>query len=155
MTRFILFTFILLVVNNLSGQNSNCEQDRESSSAPTSLTEQLDKMGIDDSPILNEYESDYLNFFYPDSISRFDFAGKKIGFMCNRLISNKQDYFKDVRLQLNNNAKVMSFLVLFDDSQKIESGGYDAFIVYWSKFDLSSADLLKIIKKESGTKTKK
>ena len=43
--------------------------------------EQLDKIGIDNSPLLNSYESEYLNVVFKDSLNGFDFHGKKIGFI--------------------------------------------------------------------------
>ena len=38
-------------------------------------------MGIDNSPLLNSYESEYLNVVFKDSLNGFDFHGKKIGFI--------------------------------------------------------------------------
>ena len=38
-------------------------------------------MGIDNSPLLNSYESEYLNVVFKDSLNGSDFHGKKIGFI--------------------------------------------------------------------------
>ena len=40
-------------------------------------------MGIDNSPLLNSYESEYLNVVFKDSLNGFDFLRKKIGFICS------------------------------------------------------------------------
>ena len=38
-------------------------------------------------------------------------------------------------------------LYIFNATQKAESGGYDAAIVYWSKFSLPIEDVVKRLKK--------
>ena len=54
-------------------------QIQNSNDIPKVFLEQLDKMGIDNSPLLNSYESEYLNVVFKDSLNGFD--GKKIGFI--------------------------------------------------------------------------
>ena len=42
-----------------------------------------EKTGVDNSLLLNNYESTYLNAIFKDSLNGFDFHGKKIGFIRN------------------------------------------------------------------------
>lgn len=56
-------------------------QIQNSNDIPKVFLEQLDKIGIDNSPLLNSYESEYLNVVFKDSLNGFDFHGKKIGFI--------------------------------------------------------------------------
>lgn len=150
MNKLFIFSFLLLIMSDLYGQSDIVRNDRDVSSLPQSIINYLDEMGTDNSPILNKYESEYFNFFYKDFRKDFDFTGKKVGFMLSRRITDKKTYFEDERkYQLNNTTTVSANLVLFDEKQKIESGGYDAFIVYWSKFPISAENLLEKIKKSS------
>ena len=59
---------------------------------PNENISQLDKMGLEDSPLLNEFESDYFNVVYKDSLNEFDFSGKKIGFIHRGAKSNKKEF---------------------------------------------------------------
>ena len=43
----------------------------------------LEKTRVDNSLLLNNYESTYLNAIFKDSLNGFDFHGKKIGFIRN------------------------------------------------------------------------
>ena len=44
---------------------------------PQSLLDNYEEMGKNDSLLLNEYESQYLNFIFEKSRKDFDFTGKK------------------------------------------------------------------------------
>ena len=82
-------------------------QIQNSNDIPKEFLEQLEKMGVDNSPLLNGYESEYLNVLY------FDMQKKHI-LDKNNICNN-------------------GHLYVFNTSQKEESGGYDGAIVYWSK----------------------
>ena len=88
-------------------------------------------MGIDSSSILNEYEGKYLNFIFKIDPQDYNLVGKKVGFT-----RSKTDYFKETRERYYRNSTTVggSSLYIFNTAQKEESGGYDAAIVYWSKF---------------------
>ncbi|AIQ00214.1 hypothetical protein Q787_11480 [Ornithobacterium rhinotracheale H06-030791] len=113
------------------------------SEIPKDLLVNLNKMGVDSSPILNEYEGKYLNFIFKISPQDFNFIGKKVGF-----IKGKIDYFRNTRERFNNNSSVVggSGIYIFNTTQKIESGGYDAAIVYWNKFSLPIEEVIKRLK---------
>ena len=75
MRKYFAITLMLFFCMNIFGQV------REFHSIPTERSNQLDKMGIDDSTMLNSYESDFLNEVFKDSLKVFDFIGKRIGFL--------------------------------------------------------------------------
>lgn len=113
------------------------------SEIPKDLLENLDKMGIDSSSILNEYEGRFLNFIFNIDPQDFNLVGKKVGFSRNKI-----DYFRDTREHFYRNSTTVggSGLYIFDTTQKAESGGYDAAIVYWSKFLIPTKDVIKRLK---------
>ena len=109
------------------------------SEIPKDLLENMDKMGVDNSSILNEYEGRYFNFIFNIDPQNFNLVGKKVGFL-----GSKVDYFSDTRSPDRNFTTVGgSSLYIFDTTQKVETGGYDAAIVYWSKFTLRPEDVVK------------
>lgn len=84
----------------------------------------------------------------------FDFTHKKVGFITGssgKTKINKEMYFDmqekhsaDANYPCDNGS-----LYIFDATQKDESGGYDAAIVYWSKFILPTEDIIKQLKEET------
>jgi hypothetical protein len=101
---------------------------------PSDSLIQLDKTG-DDLEVLNCFESSFLNAVFKDTLNHFDFTNKKVGFIMGGSKSSKKDYFNmqkkyfaDKKNPVDNGS-----LYLLNETQKMESGGYDAVIVYWSK----------------------
>lgn len=119
-------------------------QVREFSVIPIDLLDNLNKMGIDNSSILNDYEGKYLNFIFKIDTDDFNLVGKKVGFL-----GSKKDYFKQTQERFSRNSTTVgaSGLYIFNATQKEDSGGYDAAIVYWSKFSLPIEDVVKRLKK--------
>jgi hypothetical protein len=108
---------------------------------PKDLLENLDKMGIDNSSILNEYEGRYLNFIFKIDPQDFNLVGKKVSFTRSKI-----DYFSWTR---DNSTTVGgSSLYIFDTTQKAESGGYDAAIIYWNKFVIPIEKVIKRLKEQ-------
>lgn len=114
------------------------------SEIPTDLLENLDKMGIDSSSILNEYEGRYLNFIFKIDPQDFNLVGKKVGFKLS-----KKYYFNTTRERFNTNSTVISNsgLYIFDTTQKAESGGYDAAITSWDIFVIPIEKVVRRVKK--------
>jgi len=129
---------------NESGQRYEL-QVHNFSEIPKDLLENLDKMGIDSSSILNEYEGRYLNFIFKINPQDFNLNGKKVGFL-----GSKIDYFKDTHERFYRNSTTVggSSLYIFDTTQKVESGGYDAAITYWNKFVIPTEKVVKRLKKQ-------
>ena len=120
-------------------------QVRNFNDIPKEILEQLDKMGVDNSPLLNCYESAYLNVIFKDSLNGFNFSNKKVGFMSG---GDKIHYFDMQKKHIiNKNSPCDNgTLYIFDVAQKAESGGYDAAIVYWSKFLIPTEKIVKRLK---------
>ena len=144
MKKLLLIFVVLFLVMNLFGQVRNFED------IPKDILKHLDKMGIDDSLVLNKYESAYFNAFFRDSLKEFDFMNKKIGFI-QALVGkiSKQEYFKDERERYCSNiTPISATLYVFDEKQKEESGGYDAAIMCWSKIFIPIEKIVKRLKKQ-------
>ena len=66
--------------NGMNRQQIHELQVRNFSEIPTDLLEDLDKMGMDSSSILNEYEGRYLNFIFKIDTNNFNLVGEKSRF---------------------------------------------------------------------------
>jgi hypothetical protein len=111
---------------------------------PTELLIHIGNMGIDSSLILNEYEGKYLNFIFKVNPQDFNLVGKKLTY------KSKKGFFKDEKEWFFRGEKSGvggATLYIFNAAQKEESGGYDAAIIYWSKFLLPVEQVIKRLKK--------
>lgn len=133
---------IIVCCTSLYGQtqNSNTKFD--------TLFNHMHRIGTDDSLLLNAYESAFLNIIFKPDSRRFDFSGKKVGFLKISGQSGKMWYFKMQKKHLVDNEQPCDNgkLYVFNASQKKESGGYDAAIVYWSKFLMPVEKVIKRLK---------
>jgi hypothetical protein len=136
--KYLTTTIILLFCLSLLGQvkNFNCDS--------MYILKQLDEMGVDNSSLLNNYESTYLNIIFKDSSDGFDFMKKKVGFIKISGKSGKVHYFNMQKKYIidQNSPCDNGTLYIFDASQKEESGGYDAAIVYWSKRVITTENIV-------------
>lgn len=139
--------FVAITMMFISSMSSYA-QPPDFEDIPTDILQQLDNMGIDGSPLLNNYEGAYLNVIFSDSLKGFDIAGKKVGFIQISGIPGKQEYFNQVKVRFHRNEGTIggTGIYIFDAAQKAESGGYDAAIVYWSKFIVPIEDIIKRLK---------
>ena len=149
--KHLIITIMLLSNMSLFGQI------QDFSDIPNDILEQLDKMGVDNSPLLNCYESAYFNVIFKNSLNDFNFTGKKVGFIKAGGKRDKADYFKGEKDRFNRNYTTNGgTLYIFDAEQKEQSGGYDAAIVYWSKILIPIKDVInKLNNKEKQHKCKK
>ncbi|MDR2913473.1 MAG: hypothetical protein LBV74_01325 [Tannerella sp.] len=103
--------------------------------------------------LLNETEGAYLNKIFETTRKDFDFTNKKIRFFTGSsggIRSSKEHYF-DMQEKHATNADSPcdnGTLYIFDAAQKAESGGYDAAIVYWSKFLLPIEKVVERLKEQ-------
>lgn len=135
----LIFTFFPLIEISAEIQNYN--------EMPSNIMDQMDKMGVDDSPALNAYESAYLNAFFKGNPSTFDFSGKKVHFLLNGKCDKKTFFDKEKERIERKDSPTSCQLYVFNEAQKLESGGCDAVIILWSKFILSEQEILKRIKR--------
>jgi hypothetical protein len=109
---------------------------------------QMDRVETDDSLLLNETEAAYLNKIFETTRKNFDFTNKKVGFIKISGEKGKIHYFDMQKRHYidKDSACDNGTLYIFDADQKEESGGYDAAIVYWSKFLIPIKDVVKRLK---------
>lgn len=138
MKKILSICIIFLLSANLFGQVQNFGD------IPKDVLKHLDKMGVDDSLLLNSYERAYFNVIFKDSLKGFDFTNKKVGFLDAICESSKKQYFKDERDRFCRNTNITKVtLYIFDAAQKEESGGYDAAIVSWIKISIPTKKIVK------------
>jgi hypothetical protein len=97
------------------------------------FSQSIDSCGLDNSPILSRNEANFLNAHLKDEIKEFDFQTKKIAYYTwqnGGKITNKQSYFST---QKRLGKYLYSHLTVFNQTEKAESGGYDAIVVYYSR----------------------
>jgi hypothetical protein len=141
--KHLIISIMILSSVSLFGQVRNFKD------IPKDILAQLDKMGIDGSPLLNSCESIYLNVIFQDYLKGFDFTGGKVGFIYSGARSNKKEYFDLEKNRFNrNNTPNGGSLYIFNAAQKEASGGYDAAIVYWSKFFVPIEKVIKKLKEK-------
>jgi len=113
-----------------------------------SIPDNLYKLGLDNSSALTYYESEYFDTQFKGK--DFDFKNKKIGFFFGNYgssIQTKKEYFNRMKERLSHNYSAsMDMLLILSEEQKVESSGFDAIIVTWSKILVKSATP-KMIKK--------
>ena len=159
MKKYLAITIILVFSISVFGQVYSFKN------IPTEILDNLDKMGVDKSTLLNSYESEYFNVIFKDSKKDFDFTGKKVGFIASAYgnTKNKEDYFKKEKSQYKkykrtnlNYTPIVTTLYIFDETQKEESGGYDAAILYCRNLKLHTLQPeTKVIKTLKGNKKNK
>lgn len=147
--KYLAIAIMLFFSISIFGQQYKSFKD-----IPTEILDKLDKMGVDDSTLLNNYESMYLNEVFKNSLKDFDFTGKKVGFITNG-DGKKSAYFNMHKKHISNENTPCDngSLYIFDEAQKKESGGYDAAIVYWRKLVITKEGLVEKLK--NGKKKKK
>lgn len=134
--------YLAIIIMLFSGINL-LGQVRSFNDIPKDILEQMDKMGVDDSPMLSSHESAYFNVIFKENLNGFDFTGKKVGFIERGGIRNKKEYFDLEKDRFNRKETTNGgTLYVFDEIQKKESGGYDAVIVYWSKILMPIQDVV-------------
>lgn len=130
---------------NVSGQIIE-RQVHSFAEIPKDLLENINKMGVDNFAILNEYEGRYFNFIFEIDFQNFNLVGKKMGFL-----RSKMGFFNDEKEWFYRGEKSGvggCALYIFDTTQKTESGGYDGAIVYWSKMLVPTKDVVKRLKEK-------
>ena len=98
----------------------------------------MDRLGLDNSSVLNEDESVFLNKLLVQQGDRFDFTNAKIAFVTGSAgtkIVDKQYYFDKLILPfIEKDVEPSTFYKQLDDEEKDISGGYDAIVFAWVKW---------------------
>ncbi|MBP5456084.1 MAG: hypothetical protein J6Y37_06255 [Paludibacteraceae bacterium] len=97
---------------------------------------------------LNEEEGAYLNKVFESVREDFDFTNKRVGFIQSNGTKGKKHYLNDQKTYFEGeNPCCVAQLFIFNAAQKEECGGYDAAIIYWSKFEIPIEDAVRRMKK--------
>ena len=108
-----------------------------SSFIQTIQSQNLDSLGIDDSPYLNQFESEYFNEILKDQRENFSFNNAKAIFVTGnsgKKIIQKKEYFNGlIKPWLIKNNKPQTFFIFLNEKEKAKSGGYDIIILSWVK----------------------
>jgi len=125
----------------------SCSTIHKCNSNDNSIMEQTNR---NDNLLLNETEGAYLNRIFETTRKDFDFIDKKVGFIMIGGENDKNRYFDMQEKHSINESypRDNGTLYIFDTTQKAESGGYDAAIVYWSKFVIPIEKVVKRLKKQ-------
>ena len=110
----------------------------------------VDQLGLDDNPTLNNDEAAYLKNYFTKRYPDFNFKDKKVGFFVgssNYRTWTKKEYFDNVKSALNNNTSMQDQLLILNESEKTDSGGYDIFIISWSKLTVTNGRKKTLIRK--------
>lgn len=110
----------------------------------------IDSLGFDNNPFINASESKYLNMSLLQQNTEFDFTNKKVAFFIgssNYQLRKKQEYFLEVKECIKNKTRMADQFLVLNAEQKKESGGYDVFIISWSKILVHESYIDKMIKK--------
>ena len=112
---------------------------------------QVDSCGLNNSAELNKFEIQYFKQELSKQLKRnnFDLIDKKIGFAhgnFGKKIITKQEYFDSWgRSYFNNNSHVVNQLIILEAEERVNSGGYDAIIISWSKIMVTGIHRRKLI----------
>lgn len=107
--------------------------------------------------VLDSTEGKFLNVVFETKRNDFDFIDKRVAFITGS--SGKSEGSKNYYFDMQEKHSADSTypcdngtLYIFNAVQKAESGGYDAVIVYWSKFLFSNEDVVKRLKQHRKNK---
>lgn len=108
----------------------------------------IDSLGVTKNSQLNKYESAYLNEVFAKKRGDFDFTNKRIVYFVgsnNYKPWNKKDYFESVKNTIRDGTTMQHQLLILSKKEKVNSGGFDAIIVAWSKITIMKGDKKKLI----------
>ena len=113
------------------------------------LAQDLEKCGLDNNGVLNTDEAAFLNNYFKKEKGDFDFTGKKILIVTGSGASDsysKTNYFESVKSRLESNDRIASGLYPFTQEEKIQSGGYDGILTFYTKIPPNKQRIIKKIK---------
>ncbi|MGQ7869397.1 hypothetical protein [Sunxiuqinia sp. sy24] len=102
-----------------------------------SYAQSLDSLGIDNRPILNNYEVKLLNSLLEEQRDTFDFKNKKVAFITGSSgtkIISKSEYFNNSVIpwiEKDSSPQISMYQLTYEEKSK--SGGYDILVLSWEK----------------------
>ncbi len=108
--------------------------------------QEVDSLGVNNDPLLNVYESSFLESQFDNET--LELNDKRIVFYKSLSgIQSKQVFFSDSREHILNGHKIPLQIIELSNKEKTETGGFDAIVVSWSKFQLTPKMKEKIVEK--------
>ena len=104
------------------------QENLDISDAPDSLLANIEKIGVDDNELLNDYEITYFQFIFNLKPGDVVFKGKRVLFVCG-----KKRFFAEEKGRFYHRQKDglgCTTLFILDESQREEVNGYDMIIDY-------------------------
>ncbi len=96
-----------------------------------------DSLGIDNRPVLNNYEVKILNLLLEEKRDTFDFKNKKVAFITGssgtRIVSKYEFFNNSVIPLIEKDLRPQIFMRQLTDKEKSKSGGYDVLVLSWVK----------------------
>lgn len=138
----IIIPFILLVSPTFVSSQTNGSVMKHENGI------NLENLGKDNSCLLNEDESKFLNILFSQKRESFDFTGKKCFFLGGSgggLIKEKNFIFRIANLDYSSWWEKGCQLIILNEEESSDNG-YDAVIVIWSKRIISKKYALKKIR---------
>lgn len=99
------------------------------------------KIADNNSPFLTTGQALYLNTELASLRRSFDFSSKKIAFLYNNTLVGKQAYFKE-----QGGRDVAYQLIVFNENEQQQSGGYHAIVIFWRKPPVSDKQKKRLIR---------
>lgn len=147
MKNIFLFFLTLIFSLNGFGQENFVEIQTEDK------YQNLDSMGVNNEPYLNIYEVNFFNGTFLKQRKEFNFSKKKVAFVTGsngKTLSDKKKYFDlEKERLLRGYSGNGGTLVILDEEQKQETGGYDVIILYWSKILPTRKQFVKLLKQKN------
>ncbi|HEV7333639.1 MAG TPA: hypothetical protein VGN63_21575 [Flavisolibacter sp.] len=91
---------------------------------------------------LTDHEAEYFNTELLSLRKDFDFHGKKVAFVLNKSVIDKEQYFKNW-----GGKEVVNHLIILTNEERQKADGYDAIIVSWRKQGVSNGFRKRLIKR--------
>ncbi len=122
-------------------------------SVPVDILKNLSKIGIDDNPLLNQYESQFLNYYfskagYVGTVKNIDFTNLRVAFFKGNIGTieySKKDFFaEDINLFSPSDNL---FQIIIFSKYNVAKTNYDATIIYCSKRYNTEKQMVRILNK--------
>jgi len=148
MKNVFFYLAVLMFFFNLNcfGQKNDIKNHLEAN-----IYRNLDSLGVDNNPYLNQYEIDFFDSIFLEQKKDFDLKRKKIAFITGnvgQILINKKEYFVLEKGEISKGYAKNGALILFDEKQKQESGGYDAIIMFSGKLIPTKKQIIKLLKEK-------
>lgn len=141
---FLIIAFITMGLSLFAQEKSD--------TIPADILENLSKIGLDDSPLLNQYESRFLNYFLPSVrytglSENVDFTSLRAAFFKGNVGTvefGKKEFFADIDFFSPGD---YSFQIILFSKENAAKLNYDVAIIHLSKRLNTEKEIVRLLKK--------